>query len=70
MITIQELHSYKNLADKNLVPKLVCPIDILHEDIFPWVDEDDKVCLWCIFCNSKVYLGDNTEKYIKTLLHP
>ena len=68
MITIQELHAYKNLAEKNLVPALVCPVDVFHTEIFPWIDEEDKVCLWCIFCNSKVYLGENREIYIKELL--
>ena len=70
MITIQELHSYKNLSEKGVVPKLVCPIDTLHEDIVPWQDEDDNVMLWCIFCNSKVHLGTDTIDYIKMLLHP
>jgi hypothetical protein len=70
MITIQELHAYKNLSDKGLVPKLVCPVDVLHEEIFPWQDEDENVMLWCIFCNAKVYLGSERINYIKTLLHP
>jgi hypothetical protein len=69
MITIQELHAYKNLSDKGLVPKLICPIDVLHEDILPWQDKDDNVMLWCIFCNSKVHLGSERISYIKMLLH-
>jgi len=69
MITIQELHAYKKLSDIGIVPKLVCPIDVEHKEIFPWIDENDQVCLWCIFCNSKVYLGENKEEYIKMLLH-
>jgi flavoprotein len=69
MITIKELHSYIKLSSKGLVPKLVCPVDYLHENMTPWMDEDDKTCLWCIFCNSKVYLGSEKEKYIKELLH-
>jgi hypothetical protein len=69
MITIQELHSYIKMSNIGLVPKLICPIDDLHEDMLPWVDEDEKVCLWCIFCNSKVYLGSERESYIKELLH-
>ena len=69
MITIQELHAYKNLSDKGILPKLVCPVDSYHDEIFPWIDEEDQVCLWCIFCNAKVYLGDNKEEYIRGLLH-
>lgn len=69
MITIQQLHLYKNLSEKGLVPGLFCPIDELHGIILPWVDDEDKVCLWCIFCNSKVYLGAEREKYIIELLH-
>ena len=68
MITIQELHRYKKLSDNGIVPALVCPVDVLHTEIFPWIDEEDNVCLWCIFCNSKVYLGDNRENYIRELL--
>lgn len=70
MITIQELHAYKNLANMGLAPQLVCPIDSLHDDVFPWIDTDSKICLWCVFCNSKVYLGTEKENYIKELLHP
>jgi len=68
MITIQELHAYKNMSDAGILPKLICPVDDLHDEIFPWIDEEDKVCLWCIFCNSKVYLGESREEYIKELL--
>jgi hypothetical protein len=68
MITIQELHLYKKMSDKKLLPSLVCPVDELHKEIYPWVDENEKVCLWCVFCNSKVYLGLEREKYIKELL--
>ena len=68
MITIQELHAYKKLSDAGVVPSFVCPADTLHDEIFPWIDEDDKVCLWCVYCNSKVYLGSDREEYIKELL--
>jgi hypothetical protein len=68
MITIQELHAYKKLSDSGIVPSLVCPVDVLHDEIFPWIDEDDTVCLWCIYCNAKVYLGSDREDYIKGLL--
>ena len=69
MITIQELHLYKNLSERGLVPSLVCPIDSLHTEIFPWQDENENVLLWCVFCNSKVHLGEERIKYIKMLLH-
>lgn len=69
MLTIQELHAYKKLADKGIVPAFVCPIDSLHTEIFPWEDESNNIMLWCIFCNSKVHLGDEKVEYIKSLLH-
>jgi hypothetical protein len=69
MITIQELHAYKKLSELGLVPSLVCPVDVFHTEVFPWIDEEDKICLWCIFCNAKVYLGEFKEDYIKGLLH-
>lgn len=68
MITIQQLHAYKKLSDAGIVPTLTCPIDINHEEIFPWVDEEDNIYLWCIFCNSKVHLGAEREKFIMELL--
>jgi hypothetical protein len=68
MITIQELHRYKKLSDLGLVPALSCAIDSLHLEVFPWTDEEDKVCLWCVFCDSRVYLGSNTEEKIMALL--
>lgn len=69
MITIQELHAYKKLSDAGVVPSLSCPIDSIHTEVLPWIDENEEICLWCIFCNSKVYLGENKENYIKSLLH-
>ena len=68
MITIQELHKYKKLSDSGLAPSLVCPIDYLHTDMVPWI-EDDEVCLWCIYCNSKVFLGSEREEYIKSFIY-
>ena len=68
MITIQELHAYKKLSDMGIVPALTCPIDVLHTEMFPFLNEDNEIYLWCIFCDSKVYLGENRENYIKGLL--
>jgi hypothetical protein len=68
MITIQELHRYKKLADRGVVPSLVCAVDELHTEVFPWTDEEERVCLWCVFCNSKIYLGSAREDFIKELL--
>jgi hypothetical protein len=68
MITIQQLHAYKKLSNAGIIPALTCPIDINHEEIFPWVDENDEIYLWCIFCNSKVHLGIERQKYIMGLL--
>lgn len=68
MITIQQLHAYKKMSDAGVVPKLICPIDVNHEEIFPWIDEEDNIYLWCIFCNSKVHLGSERENFIIELL--
>lgn len=67
MITIQDLHSYKKLSDKGLVPAFTCPVDILHENVVPWM-ENDEPCFWCIYCDSKIHLGTNKQEYIKELL--
>jgi hypothetical protein len=68
MITIKELHKYKKMADAGFAPALVCPVDSLHTDMVPWT-EDDKVCLWCIYCNSKVFLGEDRENFIKSIIY-
>lgn len=68
MITIKELHKYKKLSDAGFAPAFVCPVDYLHTDMVPWV-EDDEVCLWCIYCNSKVFLGSEKEEYIKSIIY-
>lgn len=68
MITIKELHYYKSLSDKGLVPALSCAVDNLHLETYPWLDENDEVCIWCVLCDSKVYLGMNTVQRIKELL--
>ena len=67
MITIKDLHRYKKLSDKGLVPSIVCPVDVLHTDVVPWT-ENDEVCLWCIYCDSKITLGMNKQIVIKELL--
>jgi hypothetical protein len=55
------------MADKGLVPSLVCPVDTLHQEVLPWI-ENDEVCLWCIYCNSKVFLGSEREDFIKSMI--
>ena len=69
MITIQELHAYKKLAGLGLAPNLVCPVDVLHDEVFPWEDENGNVMLWCVFCDAKVHLGLTRIEFIKKLLH-
>jgi len=67
MITIQHLHAYKKLSEKGIVPALVCPVDVLHTEVVPWMDEENP-CLWCMYCDAKIHLGINKQKYIMELL--
>jgi len=61
LIKVQVLNAYKKLAEENIVPPLLCPSD--QTDLYPNIDESDKVFLYCFSCTYKNYLG--LEAYSK-----
>lgn len=61
LIKVQILNAYKKLAGEQIVPPLLCPTD--QTDLYPNIDDEDKVYLYCFSCNYKNYLG--LEAYSK-----
>jgi hypothetical protein len=57
------------MVEKGVAPEIVCPVDKLDGRMIPWVDKEEKPCLWCLSCNSKLYLSYNQSEFIKNLLH-
>ena len=66
---MQELHAYNKMAQLGLAPEFACPVDDLHGEIVPWLDDEDNIYLWCIYCNAKVFLGSEKEEHIKRFIY-
>ena len=69
MITIQELHAYNYMAQKEILPAFFCVLDEDHGPMTTWVDEKDEPCFWCLGCNLKYYPSLKEIEMIKSLLH-
>ena len=52
---IQYVSRYIALSEEGLVVKMVCPFD--QGPLFPNMDNDDRVFLYCLECNYKNFLG-------------
>ena len=68
MLTIQELHTYHQLAEAGLVKYFDCPLDKDHPYMIPYMDHDDNIYLMCLACSSKRYLGERLENAIKKII--
>lgn len=67
MITIQELHRYKDLVEQGFTPPIPCPISNEHLPPVPFV-KDDEVVMWCLECDTKLHLGERKIRLIKKLI--
>lgn len=61
---IHIVKKYLWLAERNLVNPFLCPEDEEHGRLYANQDLEEKVFLYCIFCNYKNYLGYTTLKSI------
>lgn len=65
-LTIQEVHTYQQLAEKGIVAPLQCvvnPDD--HIGLVPALLEDNQVYLYCLTCNSKLIPGIDMKNALK-----
>lgn len=60
---IQIVSKYLSLAKEGLVPQMDCPLD--QGPLFPNLDNDDNIFLYCISCNYKSYIGLSLYNKIK-----
>jgi len=67
MITIQELHRYKDLVEQGFVPPIPCPMNNEHMPPIPFVKDDEPV-MWCLECDTKLHLGERKVIAIKKLI--
>lgn len=69
-LTIQEVHTYLQLAEKGIVAPLQCivnPDD--HLGLLPDIDENENVYLYCLSCNSKLKPGLTLINTIKKCIN-
>jgi hypothetical protein len=65
MLSVQEVHFYNNLVEKNEVKNLiVCPF-VKEDIVVTKVDEDDKPYFFCIGCRTTFYLTKDIQEIIK-----
>lgn len=51
------------MAKEGLVSEMACPID--QGLLFPNIDVEDKIYLYCISCNYKSYIGTDLYSDMK-----
>lgn len=69
-LTIQEVHTYQQLAEKDIVMPLRClvnPDD--HVGLTPNIYDDGSVYLYCLTCNSKLIPGLQMIKAIRLAIN-
>lgn len=64
-LSIREFHTYQVLADQGIVPHFKCPVNEIHTDLLPDIDDSGNLYLYCLACNSKLRLGANSVKMIR-----
>ena len=63
MQQIQYVSKYLALAEEGLVSRMDCPID--QGLLFPNLDNDDNIFLYCISCSYKKNIGIDLYNKIK-----
>lgn len=67
MITMQQLHRYMELVDMKMAPIIPCTMNVEH--MAPIASfKDDQPILWCLECDSKLFIGERKSVMIKKLL--
>jgi hypothetical protein len=67
-VTIKEINFYNSLVEKGRALPIYCPFDKeenFKDIIIAKVDENDKVCFYCLSCKSTFYPGINLIQKIK-----
>lgn len=66
MQQIQYVSKYLALAEEGLVSRMDCPID--QGLLFPNLDNDDNIFLYCISCSYKKNIGIDLYSKIKEIV--
>lgn len=66
-LSIQEVHYYNDLANSLKAEPILCPYDenSFSHILLTNIDDEEKVYLKCITCDTKFYPGINLIKKIK-----
>jgi len=67
MITIKQLHEYMELVEMKMAPVIPCSLDSEHMAPIALL-KDDQPVLWCLECDSKLFIGERKSLMIKKLL--
>jgi hypothetical protein len=62
MQQIQYVSKYVALSEEGLVPRLECPMD--QGLLYPNLDKEDLIFLYCLSCEYKKYIGISTYQNI------
>ena len=63
---IQYVSKYLSLSEEGLVPRIDCPVD--QGSLLCNTDKEDKIFLYCLSCNYKIYIGLKFYDNIKGLV--
>ena len=65
---IRRFSKYYQLSLKQQVLPITCGMDEEHPILVPNLTDDDKVCLYCLGCNFKMYPGQELYDNIEFIL--
>ena len=63
---IREFRYYQYLAEQGYLESIVCYDDVEHGSMLGNIDENDKLYLWCMSCNYRLYPGLVLEEKVRT----
>jgi hypothetical protein len=65
---IQVIKEYILLSKDNSVPPFLCEWESEHGLVYPNLDYDDRIYLYCLACDYKNYVGTETYELMKNLI--
>ena len=65
---IQVIKEYISLSKNNQVPPFLCEWEPEHGLVYPNIDNDDRLYLYCLACDYKNYVGMETYELMKSII--
>lgn len=57
---IQVIRKYLEYTNNNILPPVLCQMDIDHGSLYPNMEHSEDVFLYCLACEYKIHLGINS----------